>query len=59
MPITEIAAWPSQASEPALSREMTYWAARILIERRSFDLARQISEQAWSAAPGSRYHVKQ
>ena len=49
--VTEIAAWPGQASSPALGRELTYWVARTLIERRSFDLAYQVSQLAWEAPP--------
>lgn len=51
--VNEIAAWPKQASTPALGREMTYWAARTLIQRRSLELARRISQEAWAAAPAA------
>ena len=46
-----IAGWPAQASEPSVRREMTYWAARTLLLRRSPDLARKMSEEAWGEAP--------
>jgi hypothetical protein len=46
-----IAGWPGQASDPSLRREMTYWAARTLLLRRSADLARKMTEAAWGAAP--------
>jgi tetratricopeptide (TPR) repeat protein len=46
-----IAGWPRQASEPSLRREMTYWAARTLLLRGSPDLARKMSEDAWSEPP--------
>ena len=46
-----IAAWPGQASEPALRREMTYWVARTLLLRRRPDLARKMCEDAWNEPP--------
>jgi tetratricopeptide (TPR) repeat protein len=46
-----IAGWPGQASTPAARREMTYWAARTLLLRRNAELARKLSEEAWSEAP--------
>ena len=46
-----IAGWPSQADEPSLRREMTYWAVRTLLLRRSAELARKMSEDAWNEAP--------
>ena len=49
--VTEIAAWPGQAASPALGRELTYWVARTLIERRRFDLAYKVSQAAWDAQP--------
>jgi hypothetical protein len=49
--IDVIAGWPGQASSPALRREMTYWAARTLLLRRSPELALKLSHDAWSEAP--------
>lgn len=49
--VEDIAAWPARVSAPALGREMSYWAARTLLLRRRPDLARQVSEAAWGAAP--------
>jgi tetratricopeptide (TPR) repeat protein len=46
-----IAAWPGQASEPSLRREMTYWAVRTLLLRRSMELARKMSEDALNEPP--------
>ena len=49
--VDTIASWPSGASEPALGRELTYWAARTLLLRRSPGLALKVSESAWAAPP--------
>ena len=49
--VDTIASWPGEASAPALGRELTYWAARTLLARRSPGLAFKITEAAWAAAP--------
>jgi tetratricopeptide (TPR) repeat protein len=49
--VAEIAAWPTQASSPALGREMAYWASLTLLERRRPDLAEQVAHTAWAAPP--------
>jgi len=50
-PVEEIAAWPSQASAPALGRELTYWVAQTLILRRTPEAALKVIQAALDAPP--------
>lgn len=49
--VDDIAAWPGQASTPALGRELTYWVAQTLILRRSPQEALTITQVALDAPP--------
>lgn len=49
--VESIAAWPGEASSPALGRELAFWAARTLLARRSPGLALTVTEKARTAVP--------
>lgn len=50
-PVEAIAGRPTEASSPALGRELAYWTARTLLRRRSPVLALTVTESARTAVP--------